>query len=154
MPLFSTAGIEKVADKGRGDNNLTAIELSGKMDSLLAEGFLLWKESGLPALPESERYFAANEVVSVYDGEYTAELAAACQCYYLFRKLHGMVQEKPAWATLLGDYFFSQFSKYLLPLDSVPLIDAFSAYLKKDTQTAGGANELRLLIRSLPAVLQ
>mgnify|MGYP003320264127 CR=1 FL=1 len=33
--------------------------------------------------------------------------------------------------TLLGDYFFSQFSLSLIPIDSTKLIDTFSDYIKQ-----------------------
>lgn len=114
----------------------------------------MWKDSALPQLPASERYLASDEIAAVYNGVYSAELAAACQCFYLFRKLHSMLQNYPTWATLLGDYFFSQFSKNLIPIDSVALTDSFSRYLTADTQASFNTQEYLSFIRSLPVVLE
>ena len=127
---------------------------NARVAALLAEGYHLWSESLLPELSLSERYIAAGEAERVYQGENAAEFSAACQCFYLFRKLHGMVADYPEWATLLGDYFFSQFSKNLIPLDSVALTDAFAAFLSADTQSALGLEEYLNFIRGLPAVMK
>jgi hypothetical protein len=121
--------------------------------ALLADGYRLWSDSILPDLPYSERYIASDLAAQVYQGKNADEFAAACQCFYLFRRLHGLVSDYPDWATLLGDYFFSQFSKYLIPLDSVPLIDSFSRFLTHDTQSAAEHNEYFDFIRALPAVM-
>ena len=123
------------------------------VDAALEEGYILWELSGLPCLPTAERYIAADTLASCYNGPHAADLAAACQCFYCFRHLHSMAAEYPAWATLLGDYFFSRFSECLLPLDSVPLTDAFSAYLKSDAQSPGVDIAYLSFMRSLPAVL-
>jgi hypothetical protein len=133
---------------------LTSDKLRVSVDRILNEGYRLWNESGIQLPTASERYIAADGLSGLYDGLNAAELAAACQCFYYFRKLHGMVHKYPAWSTLLGDYFFSQFSKNLIPLDSVPLTDAFSAYLKKDVQLLGGVKEYIAFIHGLPAVLR
>lgn len=133
---------------------MTAAELRDLVDKMLAEGYRLWNESSIHLPPVSERYIAVDVLAAVYDGLNAAELAAACQCFFFFRILHGMVHQYPTWSTLLGDYFFSQFSKNLIPLDSVPLIDAFSGYLKKDIKSPGGVKEYIAFIRGLPAVLR
>ncbi|SHI03831.1 hypothetical protein SAMN02745823_02077 [Sporobacter termitidis DSM 10068] len=132
---------------------MTASDLRDTVDNMLAEGYCLWNESRIQLPPVSERYIAADALVLVYGGPNIAELAAACQCFLYFRRLHGLVLDYPAWATLLGDYFFSQFSKNLIPLDSVSLTDAFSAYLKTDIQLSGGVDDYIAFIRRLPAVL-
>ncbi len=132
---------------------MTAAELRDSVDKILAEGYHLWNESSMPYPLGSERYIAADALAFVYDGPYAEKLAAACQCFYYFRKLHGRVTAHPTCATLLGDYFFSQFSKNIMPLDSVPLTDAFSAYLKKDIQSPGTIAAYIAFISGLPAVL-
>lgn len=121
---------------------------------LLAEGYRMWSNSLLPELKYSECYVGSDAAACAYQGAYAIEFAAACQCFYLFRKLHGLVKEYPTWATLLGDYFFSQFSKHLIPLDSVQLTDSFSRYLTRDTQSTQGNEEYLDFIRSLPAVIK
>ncbi len=129
------------------------IQDKARVVALLAEGYCLWSQSPLPELPYSERYIAADEATRVYRGKNAAELAAACQSFYLFRKLHSMAGDYPEWATLLGDYFFSQFSKNLIPLDSVPLTDSFAAYLSADTQSALCLEEYLEFIGGLPEVI-
>lgn len=133
---------------------MSSSDLRTEVDKLLSEGYRLWNDSALPQLPVSERYIASDEVAAVYNGAHYAELAAACQCFYLFRKLHCMLQNYPTWATLLGDYFFSQFSKNLIPIDSVALTDSFSRYLSADTQSSFNTQEYLSFIRSLPMVLK
>lgn len=124
------------------------------IDMKLAEGYRLWDESGIPMPLESERNMAVNELAHLYNGPYAPDLAAACQCFSFFRKLHGMTGVSPTWATLLGDYFFSQFSKNIIPIDSVLLNDAFSHYLKNDIRSPGDDISYTAFIRTLPAVLK
>ena len=122
-----------------------------KLAQRLEEGFLLWEEAGLPALTTQEKWGAAQLAARVYDGPHCLEFAAACQCFALFRLLHSRVQALPTASTLLGDYFFSQFAQNLIPLDSVPLIDAFAAYLEQDA--AGHAAAYPDFLETLPAVI-
>lgn len=129
-------------------------ENRAKVDTLLEEGYRLWDESSLPAQYQSERYFAVDAASAVYQGKYSSEFAAACQCFYLFRKLHSMIQEYPAMATLLGDYFFSQFSRNLIPLDSVPLINAFSSYLAAEIQALDDGEGYLDFIGSLSELME
>lgn len=81
-------------------------------------------------------------------------LEAACACFARFRELHAE-PEQTAETVLLGDYYFSLFSSHLIPLDSVPLIDAFAAYLKRDAVANPGYDEeeLAAFFQTLPAVL-
>jgi hypothetical protein len=108
------------------------------VDALLEEGYRLWDAAGLPPLGPKERRAAADAAGALYCGPHPAAFAAACQCYYLFRALHRRAGAFPEAATLLGDYFFSRFSAYLIPLDSAALIRAFSDCLARD---AGGADD-------------
>ena len=81
-------------------------------------------------------------------------LEAACACFKKFRQLHAEPVQT-AETVLRGDYYFSLFSSHLIPLDSVPLIDAFAAYLKRDAVAEPGYDEeaLAAFFRTLPAVL-
>jgi hypothetical protein len=112
------------------------------VDGRLKEGYSMWEETGLPPLGADERYAAADAVGAVYGGLHSGELAAACQCFRLFRALHTRSEEFPAVATLLGDYFFSQFSLLLIPLDNVRLTEAFSDFLATgaSAQVCGAAD--------------
>lgn len=125
-----------------------------EVGALLDEGYKLWEGSDLPKLPQSEWFLVAERAAQAYSGEYSVQFAAACQCFYLFRSLHRMVEHYPAWATLLGDYFFSQFSKNLIPIDSVDLIEAFSSFLLYDTQSPASTDDFICFISRLPAVLK
>ena len=134
-------------------------ELGQSVEKILEEGYGLWSESGI-ALPNAkERHLSADALAGLYDGEHAAELAAACQCFYYFRRHHAMTYKYPEWATLLGDYFFSQFSQNLISLDSVALTDAFADYLRNDTlltefDSLQGEEGYLEFIRRLPAVLK
>lgn len=126
------------------------MELREAVDGILNEGYAFWAESKNPALSADSRYYAVDAVSEVYNGPYQREFAAACQSFYLFRTLHRNEENRSA-NTLLGDYFFSQFSQNLIPLDSVPLIDAFSAYLAKDASKEG--EDYLDFIGTLPSVI-
>ena len=127
--------------------------LNNEVCQALAEGYGFWDEIGLPALPEPERYIAADESLSVYNGENAVSLAVACQCFWAYRRLHGLAPEHPVYATLLGDYFFSVFSKNLIPLDSVALNGEFARFLAGDTATPAGVDSYLEFIRNLPSVI-
>jgi len=124
-----------------------------KVRQLLAEGYTIWEASGLPTPTESERYTAADASLLAYSEENAEFLAAACQCFWLFRRLHEMSGQHPVYATLLGDWFFSAFSKSLIPLDSVELNDTFAELLAQDTQTSVSQEEYLRFVRRLPMVL-
>ena len=120
---------------------------------LLAEGYALWESAGVPELAVSERYVISDALLTVYQGENAANLATLCQCFWLFRKLHCLIEENPVYATLLGDYFFSIFSKNLIPLDSVELNGEFARLLASDVLAPLGIDEYLKFIRGLPAVI-
>ena len=127
--------------------------LRKEVERQLAEGYELWEAAKLPALSGSERYTISDELLSVYKGEGSASLATACQCFWLFRKLHGMAETNPIHSTLIGDYFFSVFSKNLIPLDSVALNNAFARLLSDDTQTPIDTDAFLEFARGTPDVL-
>jgi hypothetical protein len=83
-----------------------------------------------------------------YDGANSDDFASACLAFFLFQDMHSRTDEAPAATTLLGDYFFSRFSKHLIPIDSVPLIDAFSEYLARCTSGNGVRGTYNLTPRS------
>ena len=64
---------------------------------------------------------------------YLDNYMAACQCYYLYRNLHARTDRDTKTAVLLGDYFFGEFSHYLIPIDSPKLIRIFSERLQMET---------------------
>ena len=114
---------------------LSPLEL--ELNDLLSEGYRMWECFGLIPLDEMEKHVViAQAAHACHTESHTKEYAAACQCFFLYRKLHHMVDHMPDKATLLGDYYFSQFSQFLIPIDSPKLIDLFSEYLKKDTKLA------------------
>jgi len=127
--------------------------LREEVERQLAEGYELWEAAKLPSLSVSERYTISDELLSVYQGEGSASLATACQCFWLFRKLHGMADANPIYATLIGDYFFSVFSKSLIPLDSVALNNEFARLLSADTQTPIDTDAFLEFARGTPDVL-
>lgn len=111
--------------------------------ALLEDGFSMWERFGLKLPDEKECQEVLRCAVCACKKErFTKEYAAACQCFFLYRKLHIMAESCPGTATLLGDYFFSRFSSFLIPVDSTRLIDLFSEYLKQDAkESAWGVKE-------------
>lgn len=115
-------------------NNLSPLD---ELNNLLCDGYQMWERFGCTPLNEMEKHMVLEQAVSACRSDrHTKDFAAACQCFFLYRKLHHMVEEQPETATLLGDYYFSQFSQFLIPIDSTRLIDLFSEYLKKDAKSA------------------
>jgi hypothetical protein len=123
--------------------------LRDDVDALLQEGYRLWDETELPPPGPAERYAAADVAGVAYRGPHARAFAAACQCFYLFRALHRLSEAFPASATLLGDWFFSQFSLHLIPLDNAPLLLAFSDFLARDA-----ACDTRDTLAFMPSVLR
>lgn len=98
----------------------------------------IWERYGIiPSWEEERRRVMRCAANACENGVFAADYTAACLCFYLFRKFHGMAEREPKRATLLGDYFFSRFSHHLIPIDNTRLIDLFSGYLKGDAKRAG-----------------
>lgn len=117
--------------------------LYAELNTLLCEGYQMWERFGCIPLNEMEKHAVLEQAVNACQtNAHTKEYAAACQCFFLYRKLHHMVDEQPECATLLGDYYFSQFSQCLIPIDSPKLIDLFAEYLKNDTKIAASGNKV------------
>ena len=115
-------------------NNLYPLD---ELNNLLCDGYQMWERFGCTPLNEMEKHVYLKQAVSACrSNRHTKDFAAACQCFFLYRKLHHMVETQPETATLLGDYYFSRFSQFLIPIDSTSLIDLFSEYLKKDAKAA------------------
>ena len=108
-------------------------EIINQVEVNLFEGYSLWEGFSLPPLCENERNLIPKEAISCYSGEYSSDFATACQSFYLFRKLHEKDKENSQESTLLGDYFFSVFSKHLIPIDNTELIEGFADFLAVDT---------------------
>lgn len=116
--------------------------LDNELNILLSEGYQMWERFGCIPLNEMEKHVVLAQAVNSCKTDcHTKDFAAACQCFFLYRKLHHMVEEQPETATLLGDYYFSQFSQFLIPIDSTRLIDLFSEYLKKDAKMSVNGNK-------------
>ena len=119
---------------------------------LMEEGYRHWKaDAELPLAPEQNGIF--DELLSIYSDEKAPTLATACQCFWNFRKLHELTDKHPVQATLLGDYFFSVFSKCLILLDSVEINDRFAKLLAEDTGQAVGEEAYREFVKRLPMVI-
>ena len=125
----------------------------GEAGGLMAEGRTIWERSGLPPMRSGELTLISDAVLSAYKGKNAESLAAACQCFWLFRKLHRLAGDHPVCATLLGDYYFSLFSKHLIPLDSAPLIDEFARLLIEDTQRPVNQADYIGFVKRLPKAL-
>lgn len=91
-----------------------------------------WDLSALPPCPEEDCRRVDAAARAVCGGAHRADFSAACRAFYLYRWLHR--HGEGAQAVLLGDYYFSLFSRRLIPLDSVALTEAFSDYLAASTQ--------------------
>ena len=134
---------------GRGKiNNSSNIavleELHAAIDERLIKGYEMFDKYLNISVPEELKYFAVDAISRSYDKKHLLNLASASQCFFWFRYLHSDVfhnmhsekhkaDEFIERATLLGDYFFSQFSLYLIPIDSTPLIDEFSIFLNEES---------------------
>ena len=142
-------------DETRGESGLLQSDgIRDEVGLMLAEGRAIWEDSELPPLPATAWTACADTALAVYRGENAVHLAAASQTFWLFRKLHEMVDAHPVTATLLGDYFFSLFSKSLIPIDSVRLNDEFARILAKDTQERVSADDYLDFVRTLPMVIE
>lgn len=109
-------------------SNALCNQLHSDVDSALKKGY----EMFITYLGETakEKYFAVDKVFENYKGEHLLNLCVAAQSLYWFFKLHDE-KELTSEKTLLGDYFFSQFSLSLIPIDSTKLIDTFSDFIKQ-----------------------
>ncbi|MDR0817711.1 MAG: polyprenyl synthetase family protein, partial [Clostridiales Family XIII bacterium] len=112
---------------------------TANIETMFAEGYALCAEHGVSLPPQELRRSILQTAHNAYGGAHADDFAAAYLAFYLFRDMHSRTDDAYPITTLLGDYFFSLFSKFLIPVDSVPLIDAFSKYLSaQTTETAGG----------------
>ena len=129
----------------------TLISREAQVTEMMKEHVSMWKQMGYGDAPlEALNRISCKAIQSLYEtivsrGEEQAisetrmiecldNYGAACQCYYLFRSLHERCQEDTGTAVLLGDYYFGQFSHFLIPIDSPKLILLFSEQLQKETR--------------------
>ena len=110
-----------------------------------------WDLSGLPAYPSEDCQRIDAAAWAVCKGALQADFSAACRAFYLYRWLHQNGQGPQA--VLLGDYYFSLFSQWLIPLDSVALTEAFSDYLAAGTQVPLTLANYLSFIEQLKAVM-
>ncbi len=109
-------------------SNVILSQLHSDVDTRLKKGYEMFiTYEGADA---DKKYIAVDKVFENYNGEHLLNLCVATQSLYWFLSLHDkkdLTNEK----ILLGDYFFSQFSLSLIPIDSTKLIDVFSDYIKQ-----------------------
>ena len=110
-----------------------------------------WDLSGLPAYPGEACRRIDAAARAVCKGALQADFSCACRTFYLYRWLHRNGQGPQA--VLLGDYYFSLFSQWLIPLDSVALTEAFSDYLAAGTQAPLTLADYLSFIEQLKAVM-
>ena len=113
-----------------------------RVDELLTQGYQFWNEFGLEPLSEEDKHFTIDAILPYYSGEHAINFACACQCFYLFRRLHNEIEGNEETATLLGDYFFSQFAQFVIPIDRTELINQFSEFLSGDAQEGANGNKI------------
>ncbi|WP_178138524.1 hypothetical protein [Parasporobacterium paucivorans] len=116
--------------------------LQEKLEALLSDGYGMMAEMGMEPFGEEERSLTAEIFCTYPDIEKGLNLAAAGQCFYCFCSLHNRIEENETAATLLGDYFFSRFSHFLIPLDSRQLIEEFSLYLQEESKDGVDGNRI------------
>ena len=108
---------------------------SARCQKLLAEGEALLERFGVVLPDPNSHCLAANRVLERLSGERGAYLAAACQCLCIARLLHSGAISSPQ-SVLLGDFFQSRFTDYLLRLDAPWLQAAFARFLADDAARA------------------
>ena len=113
-------------------SSATRSQLYSDVDTKLKKGYEMFI-TYLGKEP-NEKYFAVDKVFENYEGEHLLNLCVAAQSLYWFLALHAS-EELTNEKTLLGDYFFSQFSLSLIPIDSTKLIDVFLDYIKQSVVT-------------------
>ena len=113
-------------------------QVRAEVEALFGQSRQIWERFGIIPDSDEERLRVMDCAARACENRTLAvDYTAACLCFYLFRKLHGMTEREPERATLLGDYFFSRFSHHLIPIDNTRLIDLFSGYLKRDVKRVG-----------------
>ncbi len=115
--------------------NRQNVERIREADEIFCEAEMVWGDENVPRIDQAVREQIREAAQSaVQNPAFANDYADACEAFYLFRKLHSLADQMPAWAVLTGDYFFSRFSHALIPIDNVELIDRFSDYLKEDVK--------------------
>ncbi|MDR3295333.1 MAG: hypothetical protein LBT26_05850 [Clostridiales Family XIII bacterium] len=98
--------------------------------ALLDEGYALMAEFGFGSLSGRDRDAVIQKALQVLGAIARApEIAAACQAFFLSRKLYEMDGHNGA-RVLLGDYFISLAVKLVLPLENRQLLEDLSLRLK------------------------
>lgn len=113
--------------------NLQLSEFISDADIILNESKQTWGKSYFSKISSEDRYQIRLEAAQACERpEHSAAYADACECFFLFRLMHSFTDEKPDWAVLTGDYFFSGFSLALIRLDCSALFRLFSGFLEED----------------------
>ena len=116
-----------------------------KVDDLLAEDYLLLADFGLAIDGEWERHFIPLLVLSVsYNNQPAVSgkqidasaLAAACQSFSLFRRLHYQTDGDTASLILMADFCYGHFLRLLDKSQALHLLTSFSQFLAEDSRKA------------------
>lgn len=110
----------------------------------MQKNYKMWEQMGYePICQISMDRIAESAATGMYEklkekkigkiDSFLENYGAACQCYYLHRSLHERTDRDTKTAVLLGDYFFGEFSRYMIPVNSPEIIRNFSEKLRKDT---------------------
>lgn len=105
--------------------------MTDHMGPLLEDGYALLQEEEARLI---DKVLVTKTVLDAMGSHPQAgQFAAMAQAFHVFRQLHDMDGDT-ARKTLLGDYFFSLFSKLMIPLDSPWLIDQFAQRLEDECE--------------------
>lgn len=111
----------------------------------------MWDSPGLPDYPAQDCQRIAHRAQAVYSGPEQQAFSAACRAFYLYRYLHWRCTLPEG--VLLGDYYFSLFSRHMIPLDCVALTEAFSDYLAGSTVSPLSLEDYLEFLESLKGVI-
>ena len=104
-------------------------------DRILAKDYLLLSDLALPLKDKWEKNIVPAFVFYLHrNGHHTAQLAAACQCFYLFFRFHSLDDGETRKNILLGDYFFSRFLELLVLSGNNHLLPRFCQFVMTKCQ--------------------
>ena len=106
------------------------------VNHLLNNDYDLLASLGIDLLKANDKELLPAFVLSRHkDGINSSYLAAACQCFYLFFRLHSLSDQETRKIILLGDYFFSRFMELLMLSGNIALLDHFSNFVINKSQS-------------------
>ena len=137
--------IEKILDLKLPDgcNLMETASMMLAVNELLLEDYMMLDSLNAPMPSEEEKHYIPALIIAEMsvaasdpDGKKAVLLAAACQCFYMFRKFHYGREWNESLSIILGDYFSSRFSHFLVELDLKELPGKFSEFLQWDCEYA------------------